>query len=77
MEQIPAMAEYDPAVIEPFYPAGNGRRPYLLETMLRVHRMQYWYNLSDGASGKCPVRNRYAPVCPIILGYALPIAPPS
>ncbi|MEN3963324.1 IS5 family transposase [Enterobacter hormaechei] len=37
-------------VIEPFYPkAGNGRRPYPLETMLRIHYMQHWYNLSDGA----------------------------
>ncbi|WP_424925952.1 hypothetical protein [Aeromonas caviae] len=28
-------------VIEPFYPkAGNGRRPYPLETMLRIHCMQ-------------------------------------
>jgi IS5 family transposase len=44
-----AMAKYDP-VIEPFYPkAGNGRRPYPLETMLRIHCMQHWYNLSDGA----------------------------
>ncbi|MGH2282571.1 transposase, partial [Enterococcus faecalis] len=34
----------------PFYPkAGNGRRPYPLETMLRIHCMQHWYNLSDGA----------------------------
>ena len=38
------------AVIEPFYPkAGNGRRPYPLETMLRIHCLQHWYNLSDGA----------------------------
>ena len=38
------------AVIEPVYPkAGNGRRPYPLETMLRIHCMQHWYNLSDGA----------------------------
>ena len=37
-------------VIEPFYPkAGSGRRPYPLETMLRIHCMQHWYNLSDGA----------------------------
>ncbi len=37
-------------VIEPFYPkAGNGRWPYPLETMLRIHFMQHWYNLSDGA----------------------------
>ncbi|MBE0170314.1 transposase, partial [Klebsiella michiganensis] len=35
-------------VIEPVYPkAGNGRRPYPLETMLRIHCMQQWYNLSD------------------------------
>ena len=29
--------------------AGSGRRPYPLETMLRIHCMQHWYNLSDGA----------------------------
>ena len=38
------------AVIEPVYPkSGNGRRPYPLETMLRIHCSQQWYNLSDGA----------------------------
>ncbi len=38
------------ALIEPVYPkAGNGRRPYALETMLRVHLMQLWFNLSDPA----------------------------
>ena len=32
-------------VIEPVYPkAGNGRRPYPLDTMLRTHCMQQWYN---------------------------------
>ena len=37
-------------VIEPFYPkAGNGRRPYALETMFRIHCMQQWYNLGDEA----------------------------
>ena len=37
-------------VIEPFYPvAGNGRRPYPLQTMLRVHLMQNWFALSDPA----------------------------
>ncbi|HSV14901.1 MAG TPA: IS5 family transposase [Tepidisphaeraceae bacterium] len=37
-------------VIEPFYPmAGNGRRPYPLATMLRVHLMQNWFALSDPA----------------------------
>ena len=37
-------------VIEPYYPkAGNGRRPYPLESMLRIHCMQQWYSLSDEA----------------------------
>ena len=37
-------------LIEPFYPmAGNGRRPYPLEKMLRVHLMQNWFGLSDPA----------------------------
>ncbi len=38
------------AVIEPIYPkVGKGRRPYPLETMLRIHCLQKWYTLSDGA----------------------------
>ena len=38
------------AQIEPFYPkAGKGRRPYPLATMLRIHFMQNWYNMSDPA----------------------------
>ncbi len=38
------------ALIEPVYPkAGNGRRPYPLETMLRIHFMQQWFALSDPA----------------------------
>lgn len=38
------------ALIEPFYPmAGRGRRPYPLNTMLRVHLMQNWFGLSDPA----------------------------
>lgn len=37
-------------VIEPHYPAtGRGRRPYPLESMLRVHLMQNWFALSDPA----------------------------
>jgi transposase, IS5 family len=37
-------------IIEPHYPvAGRGRRPYVLETMLRVHLMQNWFALSDPA----------------------------
>ena len=36
------------ARIERFYPkAGRGRRPYPLGTMLRVHCVQLFYNLSD------------------------------
>lgn len=35
-------------VIEPHYPkAGKGRRPYPLSTMLRIHCVQQWYNMSD------------------------------
>ena len=38
------------SIIEPHYPkAGNGRRPYPLSTMLRIHSMQQWYSLSDPA----------------------------
>ena len=34
--------------IEPFYAkAGRGRRPYPLRTMLRVHCVQLFYDLSD------------------------------
>ena len=34
--------------IEPYYPKpGRGRRPYPLRTMLRVHCVQLFYNLSD------------------------------
>lgn len=38
------------SVIKPYYPkAGNGRRPYPLMTMLRIHCMQQWYSMSDPA----------------------------
>ena len=43
------MAEYDRCHRAVYPKAGNGRRPYPLETMLRIHCMQHWYNLSDGA----------------------------
>lgn len=37
-------------LIEPHYPvAGRGRRPYPLDSMLRVHLMQNWFALSDPA----------------------------
>ena len=35
-------------LIAPYYPEGkNGRPPFALETMLRVHFMQQWFTLSD------------------------------
>ncbi|SEQ12587.1 Transposase and inactivated derivatives, IS5 family [Ectothiorhodospira magna] len=38
------------ACIEPYYPkAGKGRRPYPLETMLRISFMQHWFNYADEA----------------------------
>ena len=37
-------------LIAPYYPEGkNGRPPFALETMLRVHFMQQWFGLSDPA----------------------------
>ena len=37
-------------LIAPYYPGGkNGRPPFALETMLRVHFMQQWFTLSDPA----------------------------
>ena len=37
--------------IRPYYPkAGRGRGPYGLESMLRVHCVQLFYNLSDPAT---------------------------
>ena len=37
-------------IMEPHYPtAGRGRRPYPLESILRVHLMQNWFALSDPA----------------------------
>jgi IS5 family transposase len=38
------------ALLDPVYPkADNGRRPYALKTMLRVHLMQNWFGYSDPA----------------------------
>ena len=37
-------------LIAPYYPEGkNGRPPFALESMLRVHFMQQWFSLSDPA----------------------------
>jgi len=39
------------ALIAPHYkPGATGRKPYPLETMLRVHFLQQWYDLSDPAA---------------------------
>lgn len=53
------------AVIEPVYPkAGNGRRPYDLSIMLRIHCMQQWFNYSDAAMEEAlfdiPLLRRFA-----------------
>ncbi|MCD4505158.1 IS5 family transposase [Chromobacterium piscinae] len=49
MDQVMPWAQLE-AVIEPVYPkAGNGRRPYLLASMLRIYCLQQWYSLSDPA----------------------------
>lgn len=38
------------ALIEPHYPKpGNGRRPFPLVAMLRIHFMQHWFSYSDPA----------------------------
>ena len=35
-------------LITPYYPEGkNGRPPFALEAMLRIHCMQQWFTLSD------------------------------
>jgi IS5 family transposase len=35
-------------LIKPYYPkAGNGRRPFDLLLMIRIHCLQQWFNLSD------------------------------
>ena len=49
-EVVPWSALID--LIEPHYPKNSsdgGRPPYPLETMLRIHLMQQWYDLSDPA----------------------------
>jgi len=39
------------ALIEPHYPTpGKGRRPKVLEQMLRIYFLQQWFNLSDPAA---------------------------
>jgi IS5 family transposase len=41
-------------LIAPFYPKpGNGRPPYGLERMLRIHFLQQWFNFPTPASRRC------------------------
>jgi IS5 family transposase len=45
-------------LIKPFYPvAGNGRHPYPLEKILRVHLMQNWFGLGDQAMEEALLEN--------------------
>ena len=49
MEQVVPWAALV-SLIAPYYPEGrNGRPPFALETMLRIHFMQQWFALSDPA----------------------------
>lgn len=52
LEEMELVVPWKPLLklIEPHYPiAGRGRRPYPMESMLRVHLMQNWFALSDPA----------------------------
>lgn len=52
LEEMDQVVPWDAllALIGPVYPkAGNGRRPYALKTMLRIHLMQNWFGYSDPA----------------------------
>ncbi len=49
MDQVVPWAELV-ALLGQHYPkAGSGRKPYPLETMLRIHLLQNWFSLSDPA----------------------------
>ena len=46
-------------LIAPYYPEGkNGRPPFALESMLRIHCMQQWFTLSDLAMQEAFLRYR-------------------
>ncbi len=49
MDQVVPWAALE-ELIAPYYPEGRkGRPPFSLLTMLRIHFMQQWFNLSDPA----------------------------
>ena len=62
-------------LIEPHYPkAGNGRPPQPLETMLRIHFLQHFFNLSDPGAEDALYDSvsmrRFAPAAPELLARA-------
>jgi transposase, IS5 family len=67
LEEMKAAVPWDrfEALILPHYPAaGNGRRPYPLSAMLRIHFMQQWFGYSDPAMEEAlwetPLLRRFA-----------------
>ena len=61
-------------LIAPYYPAGrNGRPPFALETMLRIHFMQQWFNLVGPRGGRSV--DGYAAV-PGVCGFTR-VGPPA
>ena len=65
-------------LIAPYYPEGkNGRPPFALETMLRIHCMQQWFTLSDLAMEEAffdtPIYREFASLEP--MGGCLTRAP--
>lgn len=49
MEQVIPWALWTSRIAAYYPTAGRGRRPFPLETMLRIHRMQHWFGYSDPA----------------------------
>jgi hypothetical protein len=61
-------------VIKPVYSkTGNSRRPYPLDTMLRIHYMQQWYNRQRRRHERCSLRDYlHTSVCPTLSGPGHP-----
>lgn len=47
MEQVVPWSALERVIAKAYPEAGNGRPPYPLSTMLRIHLMQNWFSLSD------------------------------
>ncbi len=53
--------------IAPHYPkVGNGRQPYPLSSLLRIHCLQHWYELNDPAMEDALYEITSASVCRVI-----------